>query len=127
MCLFSLSATAQVKGIIYGSKGETDKKETLYGAKVRLLNAKGGAITGEEGKFELILPKDLPDTLIFSARGYFSDTVIVTKKDRYISFSITLLVKKSNKLSPILIPSISKSLISSAKDGVWRVKRIRKR
>ena len=86
MCLLSLSAMAQVKGIIYGSRGETDVKETLYGAKVRLLNAKGGAITDEEGKFDLILPKNLPDTMVFSARGYFSDTVIVTKKDRFISF-----------------------------------------
>lgn len=114
MCLLSLSAKAQVRGIVYGSKGETDKKETLYGAKVRLLNAKGGAITGEEGKFELILPKDLPDTLIFSARGYFSDTVIVTKKDRYISFSITL-------YSDLLLPDV----VVEYKKGTHSISRLK--
>ncbi|MEJ6755674.1 MAG: TonB-dependent receptor plug domain-containing protein [Crocinitomicaceae bacterium] len=114
MCLLSLSAMAQVKGIIYGSRGETDVKETLYGAKVRLLNAKGGAITDEEGKFDLILPKNLPDTMVFSARGYFSDTVIVTKKDRFISFSITL-------YSDLLLPDV----VVEYKKGTHSISRLK--
>lgn len=97
--LISLSATAQVKGVIYGSKGEKTKKTKLYGAKARLLKGKIGDITDEEGNFELVLPKALPDTLIFSAMGYYPDTIVVTKADRYKSFVVTL-------YSDLILPEI---------------------
>ena len=87
--LLLMSAThAQVKGIVYGSSNLS--KSAIYGARVKLLNANRGVITDEDGKFELILPKELPDTLVFSAMGFYSDTVIVDKKDRFISFEVTL-------------------------------------
>jgi outer membrane receptor protein involved in Fe transport len=89
---------AQLKGVVVGA-GEM-KKEPLFGAKVRLLKGKTGAVTDEEGKFELILPKDLPDTLVISAIGYTSDTLIVDKKDRFISLSIILY---SDQLLPEVI------------------------
>jgi outer membrane receptor for ferrienterochelin and colicins len=89
---------AQLKGIVLGA-GET-KKEPLFGAKVRLLKAKIGAVTDEEGQFELILPKDLPDTLVVSAMGFVSDTIVVDKKDRFISLSIILY---SDQLLPEVI------------------------
>ena len=42
---------SQVKGVVLGSNNKT--QEPIYGAKVRLLNSQTGAITNEEGKFEL--------------------------------------------------------------------------
>lgn len=94
----AFQSTAQLKGLVMGA-GES-KKEPLFGAKVRLLKGKTGAITDNEGKFELILPKDLPDTLVISAIGFTSDTLIVDKKDRFISLSITLY---SDQLLPEVI------------------------
>ena len=96
---------AQIKGIIYGSTGEKSQKKTLYGAKVRLLQSKKGAISSEEGRFTLILPKDLPDTMVFAAFGYYPDTIIVTKADRFISLSITLY---SDQLLPDVVVSYKK-------------------
>ena len=68
---------SQVNGLIQGNNGK--KMEPLYGAKVKLLLAKKGVVTGEEGLFEMVLPKDLPDTMVISARGYISDTVVLFK------------------------------------------------
>lgn len=86
--LLSVPVFSQMKGIVLGSneKGKTP----LFGAKLKLLNAKIGVVTSEEGTFELVLPKDLPDTLVISAFGYHSDTIVVNKKDRFISLEIIL-------------------------------------
>lgn len=83
------AAFGQINGVIFGedSKGN---REPIYGAKVRLLKSKKGAIANENGEFTLILPKDLPDTMVIYARDYHSDTIIVDKKDRFIGMSITL-------------------------------------
>lgn len=99
---FFLSAVnAQVKGVVFGSL-EKDKKIPLYGAKIKLLNNPDArAITKEDGTFELILPKkNLPDQMVISARGFNSDTVTVTKKDRFAGFEITLY---SDQLLPEMI------------------------
>lgn len=89
---------AQLKGAVLGDDGN-DHIEPIYGAKVRLLHSGLGAITSETGEFELILPKELPDTMVIWARGYFSDTVIVDKNDRFISMTITL-------YSELLLPDV---------------------
>ena len=57
LCFGSYS---QLKGVVIGS--DHDKKEPIFNAKIKLLNAKTGAYTDEEGNFELVLPKELPDT-----------------------------------------------------------------
>ena len=104
LCVFfSNTISAQVKGIVYGS----DKKEKnpIYGAKIKLLKNNTGVITDEDGKFEIILPKDLPDTMVFSAMGYYSDTIVVTKKDRFISFEVILY---SDQLLPAVIVTVKK-------------------
>lgn len=110
--LFSSAIQAQVKGIIYGSNNK--EKEPVYGAKVKLLGSNVGAITDEDGKFEIVLPKNLPDTMVFSAMGYYSDTIIVTKKDRFISFEITL-------FSDLLLPEV----IVSYKKGTHTILRLK--
>jgi hypothetical protein len=88
MVCFASTLNAQIRGLVQGMRA--DKKEPLYGAKVRLLGAGTGTTTSEEGTFELILPKKLPDTLVISAMGFVSDTLIVNKSDRFISLNITL-------------------------------------
>lgn len=89
--IFSLLAfisNAQMKGVVLGLDNE--KRTPLYHAKITLLNSNTGVYTEEDGTFELILPKELPDTMVISAFGYNSDTVVVTKKDRFISLEIVL-------------------------------------
>lgn len=105
LCLLIVSTVShgQLKGIVFGSNNA--KKSPLYGAKVRLLNAKSGAITDEEGKFELVLPKELPDTMVFSAMGYYNDTIIVDKKDRFISLEVILY---SDQILPEVYVTIKK-------------------
>lgn len=91
--LLSFGASAQLKGIIIGSGDGI--QEPVIGAKAYLLNAKTGDVTNEEGKFELILPRNLPDTIVFSAVGYISDTIIVTKEDRFSNMKVVLFSDKT--------------------------------
>jgi len=88
----STCSFSQMKGVVHGISNE--KQEVLIGAKIRLLHAKIGVTTNEEGQFELILSKQLPDTLVVTAFGYNPDTTIVTKEDRFIALEITLFSDK---------------------------------
>lgn len=88
----STCSFSQMKGVVHGINNE--KHEVLIGAKIRLLHAKVGVTTNEEGQFELILPKELPDTLVVTAFGYNADTTIVTKDDRFIALEINLFSDK---------------------------------
>ncbi len=98
MILFSGLANAQLKGVVVGKS--KDKEAPIYRAKIKLIQAGEGVLTTEDGHFELILPKELPDTLVISAFGYLSDTVVVTKEDRFATLKITLL---SDQLLPEVI------------------------
>ncbi|MCO5259771.1 MAG: TonB-dependent receptor [Crocinitomicaceae bacterium] len=86
--LMCLEANAQIKGIVVGS--DNNKIEPLENAKVFLLTAKTGVLSHEDGGFELILPRQLPDTLVFSHVGYINDTIIVTKEDRFANLKVVL-------------------------------------
>ena len=88
MILLTGWSSAQLRGIVMGS--QNGSIDPIWGAKVYLLKAKEGAVANESGEFELILPKDLPDTLIIKATGFITDTMVVTKNDRFASYSITL-------------------------------------
>jgi len=83
------AAYSQIKGVVLGQDTE-GKKEPIYGAKVRLLKSGKREITSESGEFRMILPKDLPDTMVVSARGFYTDTIIVDKSDRFTGMAITL-------------------------------------
>lgn len=113
------SAQAQLKGIVYGSNNTT--KEKIYGAKVKLLGAKTGVYTSEEGKFEIILPKQLPDTMVFSAIGFNSDTIVVTKKDRFISLEVILY---SDQLLPEVVASHRKGTHNISRLKILHVEEI---
>jgi outer membrane receptor protein involved in Fe transport len=92
-----------MKGIVFGTNDKG--KAPIFGAKLKLLQAKIGTITSDEGTFDLILPKILPDTLVISAFGYYSDTILIDKKDRFISLEINLF---SDKLLPEILVEIKR-------------------
>lgn len=83
-------ANAQVKGVVFSYSANPNAKTPVYNAKVRLTQSGEGAYTEEDGTFELILPKNLPDTMIITAFGFLPDTIVVTKKDRFAGYQITL-------------------------------------
>ena len=109
----------QVTGLIQGQNGKQLKP--LYGAKVKLVGSKDGVITDDDGQFELILPRVLPDTLIISARGYFSDTIPVTKNDRFTAFNIVLF---SEQLLPEVIVGYRKNTSSISRLKVLHVEEL---
>ncbi len=99
--LLCVPVFSQMKGIVYGTNDKG--KAPVFGAKLKLLQARTGTITSDGGTFELILPKNLPDTLVISAFGYYSDTILLDKKDRFISLEINLF---SDKLLPEILVEI---------------------
>ncbi len=115
----ALDAGAQMHGVVYGVQKQ--EKSALYGAKIKVLNAGGGVITNEQGEFELILPKELPDTLVFSAMGYAPDTMVVTKKDR---FAIVEVILYSEQLLPEVVVSIKKNTTSISRLKTLHVEEI---
>lgn len=95
----------QLHGLIQGE--DENEKKPIYNAKIRMKNAKTGTLSKEDGTFELSLPKALPDTLIFSANGFYNDTMIVTKADRFAAISVILYSMKA--LPEFIISSRRKS------------------
>jgi len=89
----SMATNAQLKGLVQGFDAAGTKKPISL-AKVKLLQSKSGVLTKEDGTFELVLPKTLPDTLIISAVGYVPDSIPVNKNDRFIALDIILYSEK---------------------------------
>ncbi len=116
---FSWGVFAQVNGLVQGNNGE--KTEAIYGAKIKLLQAKKGVVTDEEGVFEMVLPKSLPDTMVISARGYFSDTIVVDKKDRFLALNVVLY---SEKLLPEVIVEYKRKSFSISRLKVLHVEEL---
>lgn len=117
--VFLGTASAQVKGVVYGSNKK--EKTPIYGAKIQLLQSRTGTYTDEDGTFELILPKELPDTIVFSAMGFYSDTIVVDKKDRFIAFEVTLY---SDQLLPEVVVSVKRSTHSISRLKTLHVEEI---
>jgi outer membrane receptor for ferrienterochelin and colicins len=108
--LICLPSIAQLKGVVIGA---TEGNRTpLYGAKLKLLTNGSTASTGEDGTFELILPKELPDTLVVKANGFIPDTIPVSKDDRFISMQITLY---SEKMLPEVVIEMKRQTQSIAR------------
>lgn len=80
---------SQLQGIVFGIKNGA--KLPVNKAKVFLRNAGVHVYTEENGRFELVLPKTLPDYLVVTAAGYESDSVQVTKEDRFSGIEIYLI------------------------------------
>ncbi|MFM6934225.1 MAG: TonB-dependent receptor domain-containing protein [Flavobacteriales bacterium] len=82
-------STAQIKGVIY--RQDSTNTITIENAKIRLLRSNQGVFSTKEGRFEIVLPKILPDTLVISAMGYLPDSIVVMKEDRFISLTVLLI------------------------------------
>ncbi|MBP6090773.1 MAG: TonB-dependent receptor [Crocinitomicaceae bacterium] len=100
----SLLVFTQVRGYVYGN--DTIQKKAIKGASLMLLEEKLKTTTNEDGAFEFILPKTLPQTLVISAKGYYNDTVILSKKDRFSAYQIVLY---SEKLLPEIVVAFRKT------------------
>jgi hypothetical protein len=108
--LFSFLGFSQVRGVVYGT--DTLQKSKIFGARITLLQNDIKLITDEEGKFEFELPKNMPDTMVIKAMGYYSDTLILTKEDRFSNFQIVLY---SVQLIPEVVVSYRKGTKSISK------------
>ncbi|MEN9304272.1 MAG: hypothetical protein RL264_2701 [Bacteroidota bacterium] len=106
MSMLHFSIFSQLKGLVQGIN-EQGKKVPLYGAKIKLLGSQQGTVSKEDGTFELILPKQLPDTLKITAWGYFSESVVITKNDRFGGINIIL-------YSELTLPEV---VINAKKEG----------
>ncbi|MFZ9613632.1 MAG: carboxypeptidase-like regulatory domain-containing protein, partial [Crocinitomicaceae bacterium] len=89
LILLAFQSNAQIKGIVV--RQDSIKQTPIENAKIRLSKANQGVFSNKEGRFEIVLPKELPDTLIISAMGYLSDSIVVTKNDRFVSLSILMI------------------------------------
>jgi outer membrane receptor for ferrienterochelin and colicins len=110
--LLFLPLNAQVRGVVYGS--DPTSKNALYGARIELSSGAVQLRTTEDGKFEFVLPKEMPDTLVISAMGFNSDTIYLTKDDRFSNFQIVL-------YSELLLPEV----IASYKKGSKSVSKLK--
>jgi outer membrane receptor for ferrienterochelin and colicins len=121
------AAFSQLRGIVFGL--ENGEKKPLEQAEVVLKNAQTLVYTDEEGRFSLILPKELPDTMIVSAFGFTTDSVVLTKEDRFTGLEIVLTgeneleefvveyrrgTKGINRLSPIAIEELGEGELKKA-------------
>jgi len=127
LLMASLSVNAQLQGIVFGQKD--GKKTPLKGAKVVLKNSGDQVLTEENGRFELILPKSLPDTLVITAKGFRTDSVAVTSEDRFSGLEIVLFSVKEmeevviaakrdsknfSRLKPLLIEQLGEGELKKA-------------
>jgi outer membrane receptor for ferrienterochelin and colicins len=87
--LFLISSyTAQIKGVVQGVDSVATKP--LKNVKITLLRAGTTVYSNEDGSFEILLGKQSPDTLLFTAKGYRSDRLVVTRQDRFAALNVVL-------------------------------------
>lgn len=110
LVLTSTILSAQVRGKVYSQ--DTTTTNALFGAKIRLLKSDIKQVTDEEGNFQFVLPKEVPDTMVISARGHYSDTIVLYKEDRFANLQIILY---SEQLLPEVVVSIKKDTKSISK------------
>ena len=79
---------AQIKGVVQG----LDSTQTipLKNVKITLVRAQQTVYSNEDGSFEILLGKQSPDTLVFAAKGYRSDKLVVTRSDRFAALHVVL-------------------------------------
>ena len=95
--IFQLNSNAQLKGKIFGI--ENGMSKPLQKVKINIQQTT--VYSSENGEFEIVLPKNLPDTLFISYPGFTTEKVVVTKDDRYIGLEIYLF--KENELEEVII------------------------
>lgn len=85
---YSFFGYSQIKGVVRGIKGEDTL--LLNGVKITQLVTGKKNYSNAQGKFELWIGKTGKDTLVFSYEGYYPDTLIVGKNERFLGLSIFL-------------------------------------
>jgi len=85
---YSFLGYSQIKGVVRGIKGEDTL--LLNGVKITQLVTGKKNYSNAQGKFELWIGKSGKDTLVFSYEGYYPDTLIVGKNERFLGLSIFL-------------------------------------
>ena len=120
LLLFTASIThAQLKGIVF--RQDSTKNFPLENAKIRLIRANQGVFSNHDGHFELVLPKQLPDTIVVSAMGYLSDSIPVTKDDRFISLTIVLIAISTKQVTDgaRLVVVVNREITHDASVGAY--------
>lgn len=79
---------AQIKGVVRGA--DTLQTAPLKNVKITLLRAGTTVYSNEDGSFEILLGKQSPDTLLFVAKGYRTDRLVVTRADRFAALNVVL-------------------------------------
>lgn len=87
--IWCLPISAQVKGLVYTLDENTQQKSPVSFAEI-YSTSKGYFYADENGAFEYIVAKQTPDTLVISSHGLRSDTLILTKHDRFAGYEIRL-------------------------------------
>ena len=86
--LWGFYGNTQIKGVVQG----VDSTHTipLKNVKITLVRAGQTVYSNEDGPFEILLGKQSPDTLLFQAKGYRSDRLVVTRSDRFAALNVVL-------------------------------------
>jgi hypothetical protein len=110
--LMALHFQAQIRGVVQGA--DSLQTKPLKNVKITLLGAGTTVYSNEDGTFEILLGKQSPDTLLFTAKGYRPDRMVVTRSDRFAALHVVL-------VSGLLVREI---VVSSAKDahGISKMK-----
>lgn len=79
---------AQIRGVVQGA--DSVQTKPLKNVKITLLGAGTTVFSNEDGTFEILLGKQQPDTLLFVAKGYRPDRLVVTRSDRFLALNVVL-------------------------------------
>tara|TARA_B100000508_G_scaffold141095_1_gene146729 strand:+ start:732 stop:2975 length:2244 start_codon:yes stop_codon:yes gene_type:complete len=87
--LYACFSQQTLKGKVktYLSKNDS---EPLFGVNVFLKNTKIGDVSNQEGEFSITGDFSWNDTLIFRASGYYSDTIVLSRKDRGRDYEVLM-------------------------------------
>jgi hypothetical protein len=85
---WSALAFGQIRGVVQGA--DSVQTKPLKNVKITLLGAGTSVYSNEDGTFEILLGKQQSDTLLFVAKGYRSDRLVVTRSDRFLALNVVL-------------------------------------
>ncbi|MFM6946569.1 MAG: TonB-dependent receptor domain-containing protein [Flavobacteriales bacterium] len=86
--VFGTAVHAQIKGVVQGV--DSTQTTPLKNVKITLVRAGQTVYSNEDGTFEIFLGKQSPDTLLFQAKGYRTDRLVVTRADRFAALNVVL-------------------------------------
>ena len=85
---FSNLAQGQIRGIVLGA--DSLQTKPLNNVKISLIGAGTTVFSNMDGTFEILLGKQSPDTLVFTANGFRTDRLVVTRADRFAALQVIL-------------------------------------